>query len=354
MSAPAATSARTTDAVPFAAAQCNGVRMSRLRAFGLASAQRQRCVCVCVCIYTYIDKHTCVYICMYTHTHTHTHACMHTNSASDIYVYKYVHTHTHTHTHTHMHTYKHTNSASKIYTHNTDIGLRGVLRTRTARGLRMAGVGARRARAGRNTEGEKRLHRLSAALASSIVQSCLLIVASRMVHRDPRLYEGAYRLVHIPKSQRSSTFTMTREYRRVFFRMCASASPVLAACRSDLPISWSRLRRIFFRHSWSRCSLMAAWSFRDCLRAHVSCPASPPHNPTGPRHPHGRGKPTGALSARHALRSARGACGRARLYLALPVIDGRLARGTVSPYKGHAVPTLTSTPEFQESVTSQS
>ncbi len=28
---------------------------------------------------------------------------------------------------------------------------------------------------------------------------------------------------------------------------------------------------------------------------------------------------------------------RARLYLALPFIDGRLARGPVSPHKGHAV-----------------
>ena len=133
MSAPAATSARTTDAVPFAAAQCNGVRMSRLRAFGLASAERQRCVCVrvcvyvcvCVCIYTYIDKHTyiCIFVCIYTHTHIH--ACMHTNSASDMYVYKYVYTHSLALSlaHKHMHSCTHTNSASNIYTYNTDIAL---------------------------------------------------------------------------------------------------------------------------------------------------------------------------------------------------------------------------------------
>ena len=87
---------------------------------------------------------------------------------------------------------------------------------RTSRGARMAGAGALRARAGRNTAGEKRLHRLSAALASSIVHRSLLIVASRVVHRDPRLYEGAYCLAHIPESQRSSTFTMTRECREYF------------------------------------------------------------------------------------------------------------------------------------------
>ena len=39
MSAPAATRARTTEAVPLDAAQCSGVRWSRLRAFGFAPAR---------------------------------------------------------------------------------------------------------------------------------------------------------------------------------------------------------------------------------------------------------------------------------------------------------------------------